>query len=70
MWHNGIDGISAALGHRFDPWLGIVDQGSSVATAVTQVETVVRIRCLVQELHMLRGGQKINKNSRSKLHSI
>lgn len=39
MWHNGIDGISAALGQRFDPWVGIVDQGSSVATAVTQVET-------------------------------
>ena len=43
LWHNRIGGISAAPGHRFDPWPSRVGSGSSAATAVAQVTTAAQI---------------------------
>ena len=40
MWSIGIIGISAALGHRFDPWSGSVGKGSGVAAAA-QIQSLV-----------------------------
>ena len=42
LWHNGIGGVSAAPGHRFDPWPGKWAKGSGAVEAKAEAATAAR----------------------------
>ena len=66
LWCNRIGGISGALGCSFDTLPGTVGYGSGIAAAATKVTTVAWILSLVQDLHMLWGGQKRKRKKEKK----
>ena len=42
LWYSGISGVLGELGHRFDPWPGTENWGSSTATHAVWVAAMAQ----------------------------